>query len=267
MNENGNLESFAGMKWNNTKRQIDIASDSGEDEKIWGFSHPDNNTFAETTFNNDGTVNLEITQFIAREKTGKKIEEPEKNEKNPNPHFAHKAANKQRIKVISGKKKMSYTKMLQMLQKYGMTIPIAGKNPVGIRADEIKKEDGNYMKNRAHGGKPGVWTIGDLIYMTKSGIDLFKKKREFKSEVKTAYAMINAPVKSLRVPGRDAFGRIVDATVDDVRKKYAGVARRKWIRDILGQTNPKPHEILAAIMLVYEMTGTLYPDSYLQDLQ
>lgn len=48
-----------------------------------------------------------------------------------------------------------------------------------------------------------------------------------------------------------------------------GVERRKWIvKHILRDgATPKPHEVFAGLMLVYDMSGTLYPDTDLQEFQ
>lgn len=103
--------------------------------------------------------------------------------------------------------------------------------------------------------------------MFKSGKELIKKKLEHRSSVKTAYSMINGPHKQLRLYGRELFSRVVEATIEDTKKKYAGAQMRRHILGILKDDSAKPHEVLAALIIVYEMGGTLYPDSYLSNLQ
>lgn len=110
-------------------------------------------------------------------------------------------------------------------------------------------------------------TIGDIYYKFQHIKEYWKKKFELTQEMRSAYAFIN-----LRGPsglgGRKAMGNLIESTVSDIKDKFAGAQRRKYIRDeILLNPKARPHEVLAGLMLVYDMSGTLYPDSFLQDLQ
>ena len=110
-------------------------------------------------------------------------------------------------------------------------------------------------------------TIGDIYYKFQHIKEYWKKKFELTQEMRSAYAFIN-----LRGPsglgGRKAMGNLIEATVSDIKDKFAGAQRRKYIREeILLNPKARPHEVLAGLMLVYDMSGTLYPDSFLQDLQ
>lgn len=184
-----------------------------------------------------------------------------------------KAANARRIKV-QYKGQVSYDRLLQILHDEKLHTPThttdkdgtgdGNVSPVERREERLKEEQGEYMQGA--NGDIHIWTIGDLIRVGKHTKDYFKKKWEKKSETRQAYAMINAPIKLLRLEGREAFAKIVDGTVEDVKSKYAGAQRRKKVRDML-LNETKPHYILAAMILSYDMSGTLYADSYLQDLQ
>lgn len=69
--------------------------------------------------------------------------------------------------------------------------------------------------------------------------------------------------------GIKSMSKVIDGNVDYIKNKYYGVKRRKYIEEriLAPDAHPQPHEVLAGLMLVYDMSGTLYPDSHLQEKQ
>ena len=94
-------------------------------------------------------------------------------------------------------------------------------------------------------------TIGDIYYQVQHIKEYWKKKFELTQEMRSAYAFIN-----LRGPtglgGRKAMGNLIESTVSDIKDKFAGAQRRKYIRDeILLNPKARPHEVLAGLMIVF----------------
>ena len=61
-------------------------------------------------------------------------------------------------------------------------------------------------------------------------------------------------------------GEMVDKKMNHLKHLSAG-ARRAEIRHILLTKPPKPFDLMAAMTVTVEMSGVLYPDSHLDDLQ
>lgn len=107
-----------------------------------------------------------------------------------------------------------------------------------------------------------------MWYMMQNTKKVWDDYWDTRSKVSSAYAFIKMPA-FLGVAGVDAMAQVIDGEVSTIKKKYSGVDRRKYIADTIFKdgAEPRPHEVLACLMLVYEMSGTLYPDSHLQELQ
>lgn len=85
----------------------------------------------------------------------------------------------------------------------------------------------------------------------------------------TAYGAMALPNFLGGATGVDVMSQLINGTVDAIKKRYSGIERRNYLyKNIIGPgAKPKAHEVFAGLILVYEMSGTLYPDSPLQQLQ
>lgn len=161
-----------------------------------------------------------------------------------------------RVKKEYVHKNISYAQYLQLLQKrkaFSPTSDLEGKE--FLREYEEKNnlsQGGDLAKKDA---KTSSLTFGHLWYLAKSGKQYVEDYFKLREEEQTAYAFKDMPGDFGRI-GIDKMAKLIDGTVDDVKKKHMGAKRREWIlKNILDpKAKPKPHQVLAGLMLVYDMS-------------
>ncbi len=142
------------------------------------------------------------------------------------------------------------------------------KSPLDVYEEENYYLQGEYMGdlNTAKGAKKSM-SFMDIYYMVKNGYHYINQRLEHKREVDSAYAFINMG-GHLGVAGREAMSSVIDAEMKHIKDHHAGIDRRVYIRkNILNNSKVRPHQIIAGVMLTLEMSGTLYPDTELCELQ
>lgn len=183
-----------------------------------------------------------------------------------------KAGNLVKKKRVIKKGGLTTTQFLQILEKYNAKTPVGeneGKDFVKEQEEKNKLSQGDYLEKKSLGMSGGVLTLGQIYYIAKSGKEYFEKYMKEKADMQTAYALINSNIDFANRMGVQAMGKVIDGKVDTVKSKYMGVERRRWLADniLKDGAKPKPHEVFAGLMLVYDMSGTLYPDTDLQQFQ
>lgn len=250
---------------------------------LWGFQGDKN--FIQVETNASGEITATLIEYKTKQEREKEEndgdnlkydEENIKKIKNEAKREKLKNEAKQLTKSAHTFKNISYTHLLQLIQATNATKPAIkkditkgdGKNkemtPTEAFEERHKVENGGYMSY----GKPGfsLLTIGDLKFRFEHIVNAYKEKWNHKKEVRSAYAFIN--MNSLTGGGGvPAMARLINGTKDAWNERFKGKAMREHISSYVLKGNPKPHEILAGMMITIEMAGHLYPDTGLSDLQ
>lgn len=122
----------------------------------------------------------------------------------------------------------------------------------------------------------GWANVGALIAAVKMGKEMIEHKMEEKQRLQAAEFFYNMS-QTLGKEGSDwalqamsqfagSIGEMVDKRISKL-EQLSAEPRRKEIRKILLTKPPKPFDIMAAMTVTVKMSGHLYPDSALQDLQ
>lgn len=239
-----------------------------------------------------------MTQYKTAKELGEEIKLKSKTEADRNREKKAKEQEKRKIEINYGH--VDYVRLLQIMQifdaktpavteempkqkeekKDGLLskVPFFGnkdqepktvkKTPLDAYEEENYYLQGEYMGdlNTAKGAKKSK-SLMDVYYMIKNGYHYINQRLEHKREVDSAYAFINMK-GHLGIAGREAMSSIIDAEMKHIKDRHSGVDRREYIRKyILDNPKARPHQIIAGVMLTLEMSGTLYPDTKLSDLQ
>lgn len=165
---------------------------------------------------------------------------------------------------------MSYENFLQIIQDAKAVIPLS-ESEKNKKLDDTDKEisarEWNHIANSSP-KKQLTWTnLKTVKKMIEWKIDFEKEKWKYKQEVRESYAFIGMGWPMGRV-GITKMTKLIDSEMSSIKSKYMGKDRRQYIeKEILNNPKAKPHEVLAGGMLVLEMAGHFYPDTFLSEQQ
>lgn len=121
----------------------------------------------------------------------------------------------------------------------------------------------------------GWITVGSLIQTVKMGKDMIEHKLESKKRRKAAETLY----KIAKFTGQDSdftrqvmsqfannIGELIDKRISHL-EELSGEPRRREIKKILLRKPPIAYDLMAAMVVTVKMSGHLYPDSLLDELQ
>lgn len=245
----------------------------GEDEKtkkpseLWGFRHKEKDKYLEVQF--DATNNkVTLTEYSKIKKQG----EPWKKKKD--------IPTGPQIKWVKIAEKYSLEFLKQYIDEEGFTLPV---NYDPIKQAPAFQDDGTVPGEHGHWHHRSKWwmlaglrNFHDIGKAFKMGLHMFEHMIEESHELHASEALYNFFLKtrgandSLTIHAMGEFagkvGEMVDKKMNHL-KRLSAAPRRAEIRHILLTKPPKPFDLMAAMTVTVEMSGVLYPDSHLDDLQ
>ncbi len=236
------------VEWDAEKGMVYRKTIAGKAEKVQGFMHANGTKYAELIWERD---KVQLIEFESKEtNTFKKSKQ-----------FA--PATPERV--------------LHYLQEHEITEPIDKKPANHTEHDGHHNDHHHDHKTGFFGALLGARNINDLIKGGKMAWHMFEHMIEEKHEVHASemlyktFSRFLPEESSLRMHALMEFSRNVGKKIEEkmeyIKKGLSAGARRKEIAHILMQNPPKPFDLLAALIVTVEMSGHLYPDTHLQELQ
>lgn len=269
------------IEYNSDTRTIETPDryDANKKYKVAAFTNSGWNEFYEVEFHGN-EVELNVVSYgkITKEeieKEGLKTDEELKKMskkwwKHEEKAKAYKIERDRTRKKITKYWKISYQYFLQIIQKNKAIIPISEdqkKTQIEEYEEEIANREWNNMDGSNKKSRITWMNVRTVSKIIEWNVEFYKEKFKHKQEVREASAFLKMGGHMGRI-GITKMTKLIDWEMSVIKSKYMGKDRRQYIeKEILNNPKAKPYEVMAGAMLVLEMAGHFYPDSFLSNQQ